>query len=148
MKKAPQHEDAPRLVVAVPSLTPQWFLWNTQTGEVKEIIGGNLAEESVYTKGPMPKNFRLAAEDESYHNEIIFRPLPATIEETLLPESPECKVVLMNCKPVQIPEVKPLKTACVVRELPATTEYKAAKMCKTVKFLPLFPDYNPQTQTA
>ena len=147
MKKAPQPlDDAPRLVVAVPSLTPEFALWNTGTGELKRVYGGNTCENSVYTDGIMPKMFRIAAEDESYHNELILAPLPSTIEETVLAESPECKLVILNAETLELPAVRPEKPGCKVITHPAVFERPQPQ--KTAKILPLFPDYNPQTQTA
>ena len=151
MKKAPQHEDAPRLVVAVPSLQPTYALWNAATRKLKHVYGGNTCANSVYTHGIMPKSFRIAAEEENFHHELILRPLPEYIEETVLSESPECTLVITDFRMLEITPVSDAKPACVVRTHPAVFEAKAAHLRKQ-KPVPgqlfLSPDFQPQTQTA
>lgn len=122
MKDAPKLKDAP-LVVAVQSLTPEYLLWNTVENTLKRVYGGNLYANSVYTIGSMPPAFRVAAEDGSFENELLFRPLPSGIEEVDLTENPECRLIISNCEVMPMPEVKEPK-GCVVRELEATTEYR------------------------
>ena len=149
MKKALQPQIVPqpvRTVVAVQSLTPEFALWNSATRELKRVYGGNLCENSVYTDGVMPKLFRMAAEDESYHNELILSPLPATIDEVVLSENPECKLVILNAETLELPAVKPEKPGCKVITHPAVFDRPQPQ--KTAKILPLFPDYKPQPKTA
>lgn len=133
MKKASQHhEDAPRLVVAVPSITPIYALWNSETNELKRVYGGNLCENSVYVAGQMPKGFRMAAEDGSDGNELILSPLPNTIEEVVLNESPECQLVILNYTLIEKPEPKQ-KPGCKVIQHPAAPAALEVKKEKSFK---------------
>lgn len=147
MKKAlqPQRVPQPQMVVAVPSLTPEYALWNTATGEVKRVYGGNSCENSVYVDGIMPKLFRMAAEDGSYEHEQIFAPLPDNIEEVVLAESPECKLLITSYQLLPAPEVKqePVKMGKVIKH-PAVFAHPAQQ--KTATVLPLFPDYPTSKQ--
>ena len=158
------NEDAPRLVVAVPSLQPEFALYNTATGELKRVYGGNVCENSVYTDGIMPKAFRLAAEDESYQNELILSPLPAEIEETVLSESPECKLVITGYKLLEIQEQEEQPGCRVLRHPAAPTPEeqadqlyfdlqvqklaKKAKRCTAKNQLFLFPEIQPKSISA
>lgn len=151
MNTTPQPPSAlqlPNMVVAVQSLTPKMHLWNAAKAELTPVIGGNLEHNSVYIHGSMPKEFRMAAEEQAFESELIFGPLPATIEEVPLDEYPECELVITNCRMVILPDLTPKKVLPVVREHPATKELKAKKKAEKsyCKVLPLFPDYPTSNQ--
>jgi hypothetical protein len=125
MKKAPkpQIDSAPRLMaVAVQSLTPEFVVYNTATGEIKRVIGGNTYENNVYAvPGEMPKEFRMANEDGNYEHELLFEPLPNTFEEISLSENPECKLLITNFTLIEQPEEKqkPKPKGCTVIQHPS-----------------------------
>lgn len=125
MKKALQPEPAlqPEFVVAVPSLMPEFAVWNAATQELKTVYGGNIAENSVYVAGDMPLSFRIAAEEESFENELIIHPLPRTIEELVLSENPECQLVIAKGKLIELPFVEPkVKQGCIILKHPAVPD--------------------------
>lgn len=126
MRKSQPKEEAP-LVVAVPSLTPEFALWNPATHTLSKVYGGNLSENSLYIKGTMPKNFRMAAEDCSYEHEYLPYPLPEHIEEVVLDENPELKLVITNCQQIEVNPKAEAKT-CKVIEHPAAWFAKAKKL--------------------
>lgn len=126
MRKVQPKEGAP-LVVAVPSLMPEFALWNPATHTLSKVYGGNLSENSLYIAGTMPKSFRMAAEDCSYENELVLRPLPASIEEVVLSENPDLKLVITNCQQIEVQPKAPAK-ACKVIEHPAAWFAKAKKL--------------------
>lgn len=163
MKKAPQpKEDAPRteMVVAVPSLTPEFALYNSATGSLQKVYGGNTCEQSVYLDGIMPKVFRMAAEDGSYEHELILEPLPNTIEELVLAENPECRLVITNAKVMQIAVAETAQAECTIIETPyakavrlkeeAEAYAKKAKKARAAGCIPLQLElnYQPQNRTA
>lgn len=130
----------PEMVVAVPSIdiaftiwnsatgksekttAPRFALWNPETNEYSRVYGGNTCQNTVYREGIMPKTFRMAVENEEQAFERIFQPIPATIEEVALDETPELKLVLTNYQLIPIPEILPEKAAkkeCLVLTHPA-----------------------------
>lgn len=156
-------QNGPRLVVAVPSITPVFALWNSETNQLKRVYGGNVCENSVYTDGTMPKLFRMAAEEDNYHNELILHPLPNTIEEVALNESPECQLVILNFKTLELPEEEETPGCRILRHPAAPTAEdlaeqlyfekkvaelaKKARRCHDKKQLFLFPEIEPKTLT-
>lgn len=159
-------------MVAVTSLQPEFGLLCLQpeggypAGIIRPVYGGNLAENSIYTNGTTPKDWRLTVENMDFHNEVLPHPLPDYIEEIVLDEVPgRYQLVITNAKvmPVPVPIVAP-QPVCVVRVHPATIDLgkaqpeakKASKKSKKAGKLPekitkqlfLFPetDFNPETK--
>lgn len=106
------------LAVVVPSLNyqPKYGLMVVHSnqdhtaGDVLEILGRYVSPfdgtETVYIRGRVHRNNRLAVEEEGYDYEYVYNPpLPELIEEIPLDEYPkEFKIVLTNCKLMDWPE--------------------------------------------
>lgn len=115
------------LAVAVPNLLPPYYLWNTKTGALDRVIGGyvadNALDNSVYIEGENDKKYRQAAEECRYENEVLFFPVPNKMQEVILSENPECKLLLMDCTVLEMPEVQEPKRGTLIK-LPAAAEYE------------------------
>lgn len=169
----PQIEQLPEMVVAVPTLTPEYGLLCMQpesgypAGTILTVYGGNMNAGSLYVPGYTSKYRRIAADFEEYEHEVLTQPLPELISEIVPTEYPGCfQLVITNAQvmPVPVPSIAP-KVFCKVIKHPATPEpedlaeamyvqkhlnklkKKAAKN-KDPHTLFLFPDLEPLNQTA
>lgn len=175
MRKSLQPEEPhpAKTLVAVQNLIPEMGLLclapvdGYPAGTIRPVYGGNLTEETVYTNGSTPPDWRMAVESGDFANEVILTYLPSCIEEIRPKDYPGTyQLVVTDYKLIDQPEAEETEQPeCRVIKHPAApaamdiaeAKYQKMKVCKLAKKaaknkdpkqLYFFPEIEPLTATA